>query len=250
MDPQTVAMMNRVYRSVYADHYKAVIRDAKYVIRRALAEHPGPMAVAVSGGKDSVAMAHLVAEFCHPFILWNDSGLELPESGNVVQALAEKLGCELIIAKGDGMEIKLAKERGEKGAARKDTAREALVLPTIRALHAHGIVLEFVGLRSNESQGRRDIIKRYGPVHDNKGWQVVTAWPMRNWHSEDCLAYIDEFGLPLHPAYLRGDPDKRASIRVSWVWDSLRDNDGGLEYIRRWYPDIFRRLREAGVQGI
>jgi 3'-phosphoadenosine 5'-phosphosulfate sulfotransferase (PAPS reductase)/FAD synthetase len=240
---------NQVYRKVYAAHYQAVIAGAHRIVAKAVAAYPGPVAVAVSGGKDSVAMAHIVAQHCNPSVLWNDSGLELPESEGVVRSLATMIGARVIVATGDALGIKMAK--GREGAERtaKHTDQQAIIEPVRKAIAEHGIVLEFVGLRKTECRNRRIMLCKYGPIHENKRWGCVTAWPMMDWEGADCLAYIEEHELPLHPAYLRTPWERRHEARVSWVWDSTREKMGELELMRRWYPALYQRLREAGING-
>jgi phosphoadenosine phosphosulfate reductase len=239
-----------VYRSVYQAHYRSVIRDAERIIVSTMMSYGGPFAVAVSGGKDSVAMAHLVAQYSSNLIvLWNDSGLELPESETIVRQTAALIGAPVVVAKGDALNIKLAKGRDNAERTAKHTDQLAIIAPVKAALEEHKIRVEFVGLRKDESRNRRIMLSKYGPAHESKRWGCVTCWPMMNWTGPDCLAYLDEHHLPLHPAYLRVPEERRHEARVSWVWDSSREKMGELELIRKWYPELYRKLRDAGLPG-
>jgi len=238
-----------LHRHVHARHYRSVIDDANRLIQEALTRFGEPVAVALSGGKDSVCMAHLVSQHCRPLIVWNDSGLELPESEGIVKAVCEQLGLDLAIAKGDAMGIKIRKGRTEAFRTARQTDQEAIIAPVLSVLSEHRISCNFVGLRAAESPTRKMVIAQKGPVHTSKRWARGVAWPMRNWTASDCYAYMDEHQLPVHPAYTRtqwahGD---RNRIRVSWVWDSTRENQGDLEYMRRFYPQIYRQLRSLGL---
>jgi len=236
--------LDKLYRLNNARHYQSVQDDAHRLIETAINRHPGNVAVAVSGGKDSVPLAHLVTQHCDPIIIWNDSGLELPESRDVVTALSQKLHCPLVIASGQAKKV-WAENRGLDNARIVD--RETILKPTQKALKEHNIALEFVGLREDEARGRKIIIRTHGGILENKKWDVVTAWPMRKWKAADCLAYIDEHALPLHPAYSRKFGKSREDIRVSWVYDGTWRNHGSEEYCRRFYPEIYRELREIGL---
>jgi len=239
-----------VYRSVFNTHYRSVIRDAERTIVSTMMSYGGPYAVAVSGGKDSVAMAHLVAQFTDDLIvLWNDSGLELPESETIVRQTAAMIGVPVVVAKGDALNLKVAKGRVEAERTAKHTDQLAIIGPVKAALEEHKIRVEFVGLRKDESQNRRITLSKYGYAHESKRWGCVTCWPMAEWTGADCLAYLDEHHLPLHPAYLRIPEDRRHEGRVSWVWDSTREKSGELELIRKWYPELYRKLRDAGLPG-
>lgn len=220
--------------------YKRAIDDADTIIGRAvkMASHP---AVAVSGGKDSVAMAHLVAQHCRPAIIWNDSGMELPESGAVVAETAAIIGLDFYVAKGNA----------EAAWMRSDNAssvdRDAIINPTIALLDELGIDLEFVGLREAESRNRRMLIRTHGPIHQSKRWGRLLAWPMRRWTGADCLAYIYQHGLPLHPAYSREPEENRENVRVSWIYDDQWAADGSAEICRRQYPKIYHKLKTEGI---
>lgn len=235
-------MRDALYRQTQARHYASVQRDAREIIARAVAmADGGPVAVGVSGGKDSVAMAHLVAQQCRPAIIYNDSGLETPESIDVVRALCDRLDAPLHIAKGDAMAVKMA---GLVGAA----VDEATIVRPVRAKLAElGIALEFVGLRSCESKRRRFVLRKHGPIYASKRWGCLIAWPMRAWTGADVFAYLDEHGLPMHPAYARVSHEDRDMMRVSWAYDSTRERLGEVEMVRRHYPALFRMLRERGI---
>lgn len=235
---------DKLYRNASREQYHKAVSDAKMIIRNAIEKNGEKnIAVAVSGGKDSTAMAHLVCQFCKPVLLWNDSGLELPESKDIVETLADMLGCRLIIAKGDA--ISAWKQNMKDGKT--DVDQKALFGPSQKAIAENGITLEFVGLREDEAKARKMLLRSRGAVFQNKRWGCLTAFPMRKWKSEDCLAYIDEFSLPLHPAYTRTEWKERHKIRVSWVFDDRWENEGQAEYCRKYYPAVFRQLREAGI---
>ncbi len=231
-------MRDAIYRAANARHYLRLIDDAHAVIRMALGMAGGArVAVGVSGGKDSVAMCHLVAQHCRPIIIYNDSGLEMPESIDVVRALADRLELDVHVAAGDAVALELAGRRNY----------DAIVRPVQQAIRDLGIGLEFVGLRRSESRNRRMLIGRYGPVHQSRRWGCLVAWPMRDWLAADVFAYLDEHGLPVHPAYSRDFGVDRDAIRVSWAYDPDRHEDGDAEYVRRHYPALYRRLRDEGL---
>jgi len=239
---------DRAYRLSHVAHYQSVIDDAHRIVRDCVARYPGQIAVAVSGGKDSVSMAHIVAQYCDPLVIWNDSGLELPESEGVVRAVCDQLGLELAVATGDALNIKLDKGRYNAHRTAAGTDNLAIIGPVRKVIQECGVVLEFVGLRSSESRTRRIVITKIGPVYQSKRWGCAVAWPMRRWDGSDSLAYIDEHGLPLHPAYDREwGKSERHERRVSWLWDSNRERWGEFEYLRRFYPLVWARLQQEGI---
>jgi 3'-phosphoadenosine 5'-phosphosulfate sulfotransferase (PAPS reductase)/FAD synthetase len=240
-------VVDKIYRKLNKDHYGKMVSDAEQIIIDSIKTFGEPAAVGISGGKDSTALVHLVSKHCKPLLIWNDSGLELPESIEIVKKLADLLSLELAIAKGvDAMErkISIGAIRSSKEVSRTDDL--CIVQPVKKCLRENGIKVEFVGLRSQESKTRKMVLKKYGPFYDSKRWGCGISWPMMDWGVEDVFAYIDEFNLPLHPAYGR-KWDDRNNIRVSWMWDSNFDGFGGIQYLRRYYPKVFQKLRNKGV---
>ena len=237
-----------IYRAVFSARYESAISDASGIIE-SIGAHAGRVAVAVSGGKDSTAMAHIALTVLpvKPLLVWNDSGLELPESEAVVRSLAARLGCRLAIATGKALDIKrkLGGFGAEKKARRTDEL--AIIYPVRELLRAEGMEVNLVGLREQESYTRKMVIRKMGPTYQSKRWGCLVGWPMRRWSAADVFAYIDEHDLPLHPAYTRTDWADRNSIRVSWLWDSTRERFGDIEYLRRYYPKIWAQLKSEGL---
>ena len=231
--------------------YRAVQADAARIVCDALDRFGEPAAVAVSGGKDSVAMAHLVCAVMAnrrmgtPVLLHTDSGLELRDSLPVCERLAKMLKVSLEVARGvDARELK--REMGTREAERVEDEL-CIFAPTRKALHGMAIAVEFVGLRMAESKRRYMLIGRMGPVNFSKKYGCGVAWPMRSWSGSDVFAYIDEHNLPLHPAYAVAMGVPREERRVSWSYDSSFEKKGSAEFLRRYDPSLYRQLREEGI---
>lgn len=236
-------LSDRLHRTTNRRAYQRSIDDAHRIVQEALKRFGEPAAVGVSGGKDSVAMCHVVAQHCRPLVIWNDSGLELPESEGIVSELAALLGLEVCVAKGvDALELELGET--QTSAARTDEL--CIIAPVREAIATRGVRVEFVGLRAAESRRRKMVLAMHGPIYDSQRFGCGIAWPMRRWSTADIFAYIDEHSLPLHPAYTRTEWADRDSIRVSWAWDSTRERVGDLEYVRRYYPALYQRIRSHG----
>jgi phosphoadenosine phosphosulfate reductase len=235
---------DRLHRSVNAYSYRRAISDAHRIVEIALERFGEPAAVGLSGGKDSVAMCHIVAQHCRPQIIWNDSGLELPESESIVRAVAAQLGLSVIVAKGRNAlttQLEWGMEKSKKKV--KTIDEQCIVSPVREVLRDLGIRVEFVGLRAQESRRRKMVLAKHGAMYLSQRWSCGIAWPLREWKTADVFAYIEEHGLPLHPAYARTNWSDRDSIRVSWAWDPSRERIGDMEYLRRFYPQLFHRIK-------
>lgn len=238
-------MEDKLYRITRKNEYLRCQIDAESIIKKALCYNRENIAVAVSGGKDSVVLAHMVSKQCKPFLLFTDSGLEPPESVGIVHELSKKLNLEIITEKRDA--IQWLKENGRDKSKGSKIDIDCIDAPTKSLLSKYKIGTEFVGLREEESKKRRFLIRTNGVVFENKKWGCITAYPLRRWTARDVFAYIDEYKLPLHPAYTRTSWQERDKIRVSWIWDVDFENRGAIEYLRKFYPQIYKKLREIKV---
>lgn len=239
-----------LYRLAYSASYRARILEAEAVIQHAVELHHGrdrgmKVAVACSGGKDSTAMLHLVSRFVPDcWVLWNDSGLELPESLPTIRAVMKHCGIpdyKLIVARGDALES-MKRLRAD---ARTDMSvqNESVTAPTRKAIAENMISLEFVGIRAQESPERKLMFKKHGTTFFNKRYGVWACYPLARWRIGDVFAYHDEHSIPLHPAYSRS-PTGRESVRVSWIYERDFQWKGSITLLKRDYPEEFRKLCE------
>ena len=243
---------DRLHRIVNERSYKRAVSDAAFLVELALLEYGEPAAVAVSGGKDSIAMAGLVAQYCKPLVIFRHSGLELPDSLPTIEKLCEtlNLGLHIIKPKHDIFEqlktmgVEAFNEKASKLGGKLD--KEITYDPISKELASLGINLEFVGLRESESKARKMTIRKFGGMHQSKKYGCGICWPLRKWSGKDVLAYIDEHNLPLHPAYSRTTPQlNREDIRISWaLWGqgSLRTEE--VQYLRQHYPEFYQEIRQ------
>jgi 3'-phosphoadenosine 5'-phosphosulfate sulfotransferase (PAPS reductase)/FAD synthetase len=235
---------NQVYRKVSSYQYQTAINDAHKIVKEAVKQSKGNIALGLSAGKDSVCMLDIVAQYCKPLIIWNDSGLEMPENESIVKQCAERYDLKYVIAKGDILSYR-KQENWNKDKKCNDAEDELTIYGPIKeTLKEYNIDLEFIGLRIEESKRRKMLILKYGPIHQSIKWNCSVAWPMRYWKAADCHAYIDEHKLILHPLYLKTKWQERDKIRVSWSWPICFENRGALTLLKFEYPELFRKLRE------
>lgn len=205
--------------------------------------------IALSGGKDSTAMAHLIQSVApEPLpVMWHDSGVEWPGVERVIERLQE-IGVvrELVVVRPDVdvVALKRRQSAGEISAEEKD--RIALFQPIEEAIAAHGFDGVALGLRKGESRGRLlDRVTR-GPVHQRRDG-LIRCTPLADWCWRDVFAYIATHSLPLHPIYSAPlhQLEHRGRIRLSWWLSSDHYRHGEMRWVRQVYPELHQQIIDA-----
>lgn len=180
-------------------------KNSRAHIRETMARFPElPVAVSVSGGKDSLATLLLVLEAgIRPKLIFTDTGLEFPETLENVRRTAEKYELDLIAeVAGDAFWHALK----HFGPPAKDfrwcckTCKLGPMANLIRRNFPNG-VLSFIGQRQYESSQRYD----KGNVWRNP-WVPgqVGASPIQNWPSLLVWLYLFQQEAEYNPLYERG----------------------------------------------
>lgn len=205
--------------------------------------------VACSGGKDSTAMLHLVAQVAGgPVdVMFHDSGVEWPGAREAIDRLNEMgLIKELHVVRpsADVLELKRRQASGEISAAQKD--KLALFNPINDFVRLKGYRGVALGLRKGESAGRLMNRATRGLAYTrNDGIMVCT--PLGDWEWQDIYAYIALHALPLHPIYsapLNG-LEHRGRIRLSWWASTDNHRHGEIWWVKKNFPEIYQRLSAA-----
>jgi phosphoadenosine phosphosulfate reductase len=104
-------------------------------------------------------------------------------------------------------------------------------------------------IRAQESGGRKIRMKRFGIESDN------ALAPIGWWKADDVFAYLERFGLPIHPAYAMslGGTFERDRLRVDSLTGHIGEGTGRHDWERTYYGDELKQLgrwvnRPAGWQ--
>jgi len=210
--------------------------------------------VALSGGKDSSAVAGIVHEAgIDAPCVHGTSSMALPESRQTAVAVCKRLDMDLTIVEptDDPWQI-LRDMEGSLFDADNWTkfcfaAGEIQVLVWYRM--ANDYEGAFLGLRAKESTPRRLNAIMRGPTYHVKDGDSWACCPIQWWTTEDVYAYLVSRAIPIHPYYRRIYERFGVAPDESRVSMAIPNEEvcslGALVYLRALYPDLWRRLREA-----
>jgi 3'-phosphoadenosine 5'-phosphosulfate sulfotransferase (PAPS reductase)/FAD synthetase len=111
---------------------------------------------------------------------------------------------------------------------------------------AGGVVL---GLRQEESAGRRMNVATRGLLYMRASGLWVSQ-PIARWSTLDVHAFCAAADVPLLPVYLCVDPgaDWRRLRKSWWVCGGGPARHGHYGWLRRWWPEQWRRAVEIDAQ--
>lgn len=244
-------MLHAQFRARQIEHRRLVDR-ARGVAERALRAAARP-AVYWSGGKDSTAMAVLVRhiESSVPLVSEKDD-LDFPGEETYVRDLALfRWHANLEILRPDTSPWRwIADHAGELAIGDDFHSRRAALSKAC----FYGVIerdnvrrdLAFLGLRAEESDGRRRSRAANGLEYTRQdGLRVCT--PLGDWTGLDVFAYLQVNGVDPFTVYrCCGYMHEREPwrIRKSWWLPGDRGKYGATSWLRRYYPSLHRRLLE------
>lgn len=189
--------MESIEREAFLAHtklpiFKRKVDRAKEIIREALAI--APAYVAVSWGKDSVVMLHLVQSICSDILAISFGHYEREMISNYAET-------EALYREHFGLNINTILIDGDHVPNKVKSQKLWLQYP-----------VAFVGLRIEESARRKATLLKNGAIYQYKKGDY-RACPVFNWTSQDVWAYIVANDLPYLKAYDLGA--KRTTDHVS-----------------------------------
>jgi 3'-phosphoadenosine 5'-phosphosulfate sulfotransferase (PAPS reductase)/FAD synthetase len=196
----------------------------------------------ISGGKDSLVMAHLIREVfpdC-PFLWVNQGHLaEWDDCIELLYYLRDELKWNIIelcpplglmqLYRKLGMSFD-----GQFNALDKKQCHELLLYPLNEWAEMHNIKGYAWGLRQ-ESRGRKEYLRSNGLLYTKKDGIVICS-PIGFWTTEDIWHYIDWQKLPYATIY---DVEGRMTFRNGCPIDTALSNWGRMAHLRKNYPKIY-----------
>lgn len=219
--------------------YKTKVLDAKNIISRALGQMRNPY-LSFSGGKDSLVMLHMVLEQNRniPVVYW-DADASYPDTETFLARIEDEWGIDIVRFKTRPI-LDVFREYGIDHPQIETKTMIATVYDPIKKLIAeYGFDGVFVGLRREESYGRKQLIKYRGPIFHSKYQNVIECLPVAYFSVQDIWAYITANELPYNPVYDKTSMRPRNEIRVSYYCgESIRER-GRFVWLKKEYPDLY-----------
>lgn len=212
--------------------------------------------VAWSAGKDSTAMLHLTKVRCgapgRVMSVKDDADFpgEVEYLSEVMSICGLDAGCLDIIRPPESIQGWLAQHGGAIDAhddvhgRGSPLSRMAFYGPVTAYSEAAGHPGVYLGLRAEESRGRRVNRASRGVIYERSGSGLVCQ-PLADWKGADVYAYLFRAGIePLHVYRCVRLADRPDRVRKSWWIPGASTSMGGMVWLRAYYPSLWRRLRE------
>ncbi len=163
-----------------------------------------PVIVSYSGGKDSLVSLHLTLRTgIRPYLLFNDTGIEMPQTRRIVEETARKYGLELLKADAGDSFWRAVERVGPPGKDYRWCCKVTKLAPLARLLEEKfpDGALNIVGQRAFESLDRA----RSPRVWRNR-WisKILNISPIQEWPQLLVWLYIWKEKLEYNPLYERG----------------------------------------------
>lgn len=222
--------------------------NAKEAVREAFARCKNPY-LAISGGKDSVAMAGLVNEVAkelgRDFAMWAHlSDASFPGTEETIKATAEKLGREVIL---DWSPVSAFDVVGQ--GSKKQFGKHGYFFDAIKNfVETEKKDLAFIGVRAYESGRRMKAVRVHGMNFESTvPTYCKICYPLAWYKLEDVAATIVKYSLPIHPIYSKKwvSVYNNAWIRLGYATATDMLNKGTAVFLKLNYPEIYQKLEQA-----
>ncbi len=233
--------------------YKRRKERAIAVCRDQLATHENPY-IALSGGKDSVAMAFIVNEALNAAqrakcTLWSHiSDASFPETLEVCRQVSAMTGIPLYVYQSKKSAFEYVNEK-----KKRDFGKTGVFFDSVRE-YASTHDLAFVGVRANESARRMKAAKLHGMTfHSHDMGDIDIVNPLQWFSIYDVFSVLDEYGAPIHPIYFKFPINTKKQntnkepqfIRLGYITAKDLMDRGTVLFIKTNYPDIYQKLIAA-----
>jgi 3'-phosphoadenosine 5'-phosphosulfate sulfotransferase (PAPS reductase)/FAD synthetase len=225
--------------------FRRKVDKAKLVIRQAFEQSKNPY-VAVSGGKDSIAMLGIVNDVAttlgRDYEIWAHlSDASFPGTQETIERAGQQLGRGVII---DWSPVSAFDVVGRKGSNTRHGKKGYFFDAIKNYVVTTEKDLAFVGVRAGESKRRRTACNIHGQLFQTTvPSPILMCYPLAWFAVEDVAAAILYYDLPIHPIYGK-DPIGCDPTEMRLGYTTAREmlNYGTAVFLKVNYPDIFNKI--------
>lgn len=235
------------YRLQYRNITVKRVERSLRLIEKTLAECKNPY-VAVSWGKDSCAMLHLVLTVKPDIpVVWIDRGEggDIPDIWDTINWWRDNYNIRLIHKETPYSIFGLYEKFGFENVKKQGLITKQLKATFREIDDEYCFDCSFWGIRAEEAPGRAKMINARGAVIERKNGRKSCA-PLARWTAMDVWAYIYEHGLETMKYYdiVSAKPLERNDVRYSNWSGYISLEYGRLVKLKRYYPDLFNTLKK------
>jgi phosphoadenosine phosphosulfate reductase len=192
------------------------------------------LAIAFSGGKDSLVALHLALETLDSniHVIYNHTTVEFPETIQYVRRLAKDWNLRLFITRPEKPFFSAVKERGWATHGERWCCRPYKDEPAHNFIAANGIIAEITGTVRTESIYRRSLTPFKMP---KKEPYIIRIHPLYDWNQWEVWRYIKERDLPYNPLY-------DMKYRRIGCWCCPLNGPSHYKRLRKTHPKLYSFL--------
>jgi len=205
-----------------------------------------PAYLAISGGKDSVAMSGIVDEAARrcgqDFVLWGHlSDASFPGTEETILETANRLGRDVVIDRSPVSAFDVVGQQSRAAFGKKGYFFDAIKAWVEKSNRR----LTFVGVRADESKRRRNACRAQGQIfQSNTPCHHTKCFPVAWFTLNDVAAALSQYNLPVHPIYNKLPIDQK-TIRLGYVTALDLMHQGTIVFLRLNYPALYNKLLQA-----
>jgi len=178
------------------------VRQAQSIVKKAEEIFDGRLALAFSGGKDSLVVLDIVRKIIPDIqVVYNNTTIEFPETLLYVRRLEKEWGLNLVMTYPKVNFFRAVKERGWATHEDRWCCKPYKEDPAAEFITNNRILAEFTGTTRNESIYRRSLKPFKMP---SKEPYIIRVNPIYDWNDQEVWRYIEENNLPYNPLYDMG----------------------------------------------
>lgn len=216
--------------------------------------------LSLSFGKDSMTLLHIAAKHGLlgklAMVMWNNPGIETKDTYAFRDYVVSQYDLSAVFVETCPSAQTLAETLQKSDLSAPHPMREyvyhCLEKPRWEAMDERGINGTIIGLRADESRGRKISARMRGQSYYNKRELAEMLTPLSWWNTGDIFEYAAKERIPLHPVYAKALKYgvQRHLVRLSTPFDLAFLQTGNFVWLKREYPEVYSQVRELLPQTI